>query len=35
VSEVAAVLSDRCGGFLRERKSDIHAIDSVAGGEAA
>src|SRR6266700_4991391 len=24
VSEVAAVLSNRCGGFLRERKSDIH-----------
>jgi xanthine dehydrogenase accessory factor len=35
VSEVAAVLSDRGGGFLRERKSDIHAINAVAGGEAA
>ena len=35
VSEVAAVLSNRGGGFLRERKSDIHAINAVAGGEAA
>jgi xanthine/CO dehydrogenase XdhC/CoxF family maturation factor len=35
VSEVAAVLSDRRGGSLRERKSDIHAINAVAGGEAA
>jgi xanthine dehydrogenase accessory factor len=35
VSEVAAVLSNRRGGFLRERKSDIHAINAVAGGEAA
>jgi xanthine dehydrogenase accessory factor len=35
VSEVAAVLSDRCGGFLRERKSDIHTTITVAGGEAA
>jgi xanthine dehydrogenase accessory factor len=35
-SEVAAVLSDRRGGFLRERKSDIHATNVVAaGGEAA
>jgi xanthine dehydrogenase accessory factor len=34
-SEVAAVLSDRCGGFLRERKSDIHTTITVAGGEAA
>jgi xanthine dehydrogenase accessory factor len=35
VSEIAAVLSDRRGSFLRERKSDIHAINAVAGGEAA
>ena len=35
VSEVAAVLSDRCGGFLRERGSDIHATIAVAGGAAA
>jgi xanthine dehydrogenase accessory factor len=35
VSEVAAVLSDRRGGSLRERKSNIHAINAVAGGEAA
>jgi len=35
VSEVAAVLSNRRGGFLRERKSDIHAINAIAGGEAA
>jgi xanthine dehydrogenase accessory factor len=35
VSEVAAVLSNRRGGFLHERKSDIHAINAVAGGEAA
>jgi xanthine/CO dehydrogenase XdhC/CoxF family maturation factor len=35
VSEVAAVLSNRHGGFLRERKSDIHAILTAAEGEAA
>jgi xanthine/CO dehydrogenase XdhC/CoxF family maturation factor len=37
VSEVAAVLANRCGGFLREHKSDIHATITiaVAGGEAA
>jgi len=35
VSEVAAVLSNRRGGSLRERKSDIHAINAIAGGEAA
>lgn len=35
VSEVAAVLSDRCGGFLRERRSDIHTTIPFAGGEAA
>jgi xanthine/CO dehydrogenase XdhC/CoxF family maturation factor len=35
VSEVAAVLSKRCGGFLRERKSDIHTIVAAASGEAA
>jgi len=34
-SEIAAVLSNRRGGSLRERKSDIHAINAVAGGEAA
>jgi xanthine dehydrogenase accessory factor len=35
-SEIAAVLSDRRGGFLRDRKSDIHATNIVpAGGEAA
>jgi xanthine dehydrogenase accessory factor len=35
-SEIAAVLSDRRGGFLRERKSDIHATNVLAaGGEAA
>ena len=35
-SEIAAVLSDRRGGFLCERKSDIHATNVVtAGGEAA
>jgi xanthine dehydrogenase accessory factor len=32
-SEIAAVLSDRRGGFLRERKSDIHR--TAAGAEAA
>jgi xanthine dehydrogenase accessory factor len=35
VSEVAAVLSKRCGGFLRERKSEIHTIVAAASGEAA
>ena len=35
VSEVAAVLSNRRGGSLRERQSDIHAINAAAGGEAA
>lgn len=35
VSEVAAVLSDRSGGFLRERGSDIHSTIAIAGGEAA
>jgi xanthine/CO dehydrogenase XdhC/CoxF family maturation factor len=35
-SEIAAVLSDRRGGFLRERKSDIHAKNVVAAsGQAA
>lgn len=33
-SEIAAVLSDRHGGFLRERKSDIHRT-TAAGAEAA
>ena len=35
VSEVAAVLSNRVGGFLRERRSDIHTIATAASGEAA
>jgi xanthine/CO dehydrogenase XdhC/CoxF family maturation factor len=35
VSEVEAVLSDRAGGFLRKRGSDIQAIAQTAGGEAA
>jgi xanthine/CO dehydrogenase XdhC/CoxF family maturation factor len=35
VSEVAAVLSDRCGGFLRERGSDIHATIAATDGAAA
>lgn len=35
VSEVAAVLSNRIGGFLRERGSDIHTITTTASGEAA
>ena len=33
-SEIAAVLSDRRGGFLRERKSDIHRT-TATGAEAA
>jgi xanthine/CO dehydrogenase XdhC/CoxF family maturation factor len=35
VSEVAAVLSNRVGGFLRERSSDSHTITTTASGEAA
>jgi xanthine dehydrogenase accessory factor len=35
VSEVAAVLSNRMGGFLRERRSDTHTITATASGEAA
>jgi xanthine dehydrogenase accessory factor len=35
VSEVAAVFSSRRGGFLRERRSDIHTTIAIAGGEAA
>ena len=35
VSEVAAVLSERRGGFLRERKGDIHISVATAGEEAA
>ncbi|HEY4270553.1 MAG TPA: XdhC family protein [Candidatus Udaeobacter sp.] len=35
VSEVAAVLSDRRGGFLRERKDDIHAMTAAANEEVA
>src|SRR5437870_1917460 len=35
VSEVAAVRSERRGGFLRVRRSDIHTTIPFAGGEAA
>jgi xanthine dehydrogenase accessory factor len=35
MSEVAAVLSERRGGFLRERKIDIHTAIAVAGEEVA
>jgi xanthine dehydrogenase accessory factor len=35
VSEVAAVLSDRRGGFLRERQRDIHTTTAAASEEAA
>lgn len=35
VSEVAAILSNRRGGFLRERKSDIHPSAPAASEEAA
>jgi len=35
VSEVAAVLSNRTGGFLRERRSDPHTITTTVSGEAA
>jgi xanthine/CO dehydrogenase XdhC/CoxF family maturation factor len=35
VSEVAAVLSNRRGGFLRERRSNVHTITTAASGEAA
>jgi xanthine dehydrogenase accessory factor len=35
MSEVAAVLSGRRGGFLRERRSDIHPVATTAEGEAA
>ena len=35
VSEVAAVLSNRMGGFLRERRSNVHTIITAASGEAA
>ena len=35
VSEVAAVLSNRRGGFLRERKNDIHTTVAAASEEAA
>lgn len=35
VSEVSAVLSNRTGGFLRERRSDPHTIAKAASGEAA
>jgi len=35
VSEVAAVLADRCGGFLRERHRGIHVATTTAAGEAA
>jgi xanthine dehydrogenase accessory factor len=35
ISEVAAVLSNRTGGFLRERRNDPHTIATAASGEAA
>jgi len=35
LSEVAAVLSERCGGFLRERDRGIHIAATSAAGEAA
>ncbi len=35
VSEVAAVLSNRTGGFLRERRSDPHTITTTVSGAAA
>jgi xanthine dehydrogenase accessory factor len=35
ISEVAAVLSNRTGGFLRERRNDPHTIARAASGEAA
>jgi xanthine dehydrogenase accessory factor len=35
MSEVAAVISGRRGGFLRERRSDIHPAATPAEGEAA
>jgi xanthine/CO dehydrogenase XdhC/CoxF family maturation factor len=35
VSEVAAVLCNRTGGFLRERRSDPHTTTTTVSGEAA
>jgi xanthine/CO dehydrogenase XdhC/CoxF family maturation factor len=35
VSEVAAVLSNRMGGFLRERRNDPHTITTTVSGAAA
>jgi xanthine/CO dehydrogenase XdhC/CoxF family maturation factor len=35
VSEVAAVLANRRGGFLRERKDNIHAILALASEAVA
>jgi xanthine dehydrogenase accessory factor len=35
VSEVAAVLSNRMGGFLREHRSETHTITTTASGDAA
>jgi xanthine dehydrogenase accessory factor len=35
VSEVEAVLSNRAGGFLRERGSDLQTVAQTASGEAA
>ena len=34
-SEIAAVLAGRGGGFLRERKSDVHATNLIAAGNEA
>jgi xanthine dehydrogenase accessory factor len=35
VAEVAAALSDRVGGFLRERRANIHSTARTASGDAA
>jgi xanthine dehydrogenase accessory factor len=35
VAEVEAVLSDRVGGFLRERAANIRTTATTASGEAA
>jgi xanthine/CO dehydrogenase XdhC/CoxF family maturation factor len=35
VGEVAATLSDRVGGFLRERRADVHSPVTTVGGQAA
>jgi xanthine/CO dehydrogenase XdhC/CoxF family maturation factor len=35
VGEVAATLSDRVGGFLRERRADVHSPVTTVAGQAA